>query len=58
VSSDPGSSALAPLHVIVPLRTVAGGKARLGEALDAEEREALVLGMLRNTIAVLRPRGR
>jgi 2-phospho-L-lactate guanylyltransferase len=37
----------------VPLRSVAGGKARLGEALDAEEREALILGMLRRTLDVL-----
>jgi 2-phospho-L-lactate guanylyltransferase len=42
-----------PLHAVVPLRTIAGGKARLGEALDAEEREALVLGMLRRTLDVL-----
>lgn len=45
--------ALAPLHVVVPLRTLAGGKARLGGALDAEEREGLVLGMLRRTLGVL-----
>jgi len=32
---------------------VAGGKARLGEALDAEEREVLILGMLERTLAVL-----
>ena len=38
---------LTSLHAVVPLRTLAGGKARLGEALDAEEREELVLGMLR-----------
>ena len=37
---------LDPLHAVVPLRTLAGGKARLGEALDAEEREELMLGML------------
>ena len=44
---------LAPLHVVVPMRTVSGGKARLGGALDAEEREELVLGMLRHTLDVL-----
>lgn len=49
----PASTAFAPLHAIVPLRTLAGGKARLGGALDAEEREELVLGMLRRTLAVL-----
>jgi 2-phospho-L-lactate/phosphoenolpyruvate guanylyltransferase len=42
------------LHVILPLRTLSGGKARLGGALDAEEREALILGMARRTLAVLR----
>ena len=35
------------------MRTVSGGKARLGEALDAEEREELVLGMLLHTLRVL-----
>ena len=47
------STAFAPLYAIVPLRTLAGGKARLGGALDAEEREELVLGMLRRTLGVL-----
>lgn len=45
--------ALGPLHVVLPMRTVSGGKARLGGALDAEEREELVLGLLLNTLAVL-----
>ena len=49
----PVSTAFAPLYAIVPLRTLAGGKARLGGALDAEEREELVLGMLRRTLGVL-----
>lgn len=49
-----GSTALSPLHVVLPMRTVSGGKARLGGALDAEEREELVLGMLLNTLAVLK----
>ena len=44
---------LEPLHVVLPMRTLSGGKARLGEALDAEEREELVLGMLLHTLAVL-----
>jgi 2-phospho-L-lactate/phosphoenolpyruvate guanylyltransferase len=35
------------------MRTVSGGKARLGEALDAEEREELVMGLLLHTLAVL-----
>lgn len=44
---------LEPLHVVLPIRSISGGKARLGEALDAEEREELVLGMLINTLDVL-----
>lgn len=47
-------TALEPIHVVLPMRTVSGGKARLGEVLDAEEREELVLGMLLHTLAVLR----
>jgi 2-phospho-L-lactate guanylyltransferase len=49
----PDGSGLSPLHVVLPMRTVSGGKARLGGALDAEEREELVLGMLLHTLAVL-----
>ena len=47
------TTALEPIHVVLPMRTLSGGKARLGEALDAEEREELVLGMLLHTLAVL-----
>ncbi len=47
------SHALEPIHIVLPMRTVSGGKARLGGALDAEEREELVLGMLLNTLSVL-----
>lgn len=46
-------TALEPIHVVLPMRTVSGGKARLGEALDAEEREELVLGLLKHTLQVL-----
>ncbi|HKZ91551.1 MAG TPA: 2-phospho-L-lactate guanylyltransferase [Candidatus Limnocylindrales bacterium] len=46
-------AALEPVHVVLPMRTISGGKARLGEALDAEEREELVLGLLLHTLAVL-----
>jgi 2-phospho-L-lactate guanylyltransferase len=46
-------TALEPIHVVLPMRTVSGGKARLGEVLDAEEREELVLGLLVHTLAVL-----
>jgi 2-phospho-L-lactate guanylyltransferase len=44
---------LTPLHVVLPLRTLSGGKARLGGAVDAEERAALILGMARRTVEVL-----
>jgi len=46
-------AALEPIHIVLPMRTVSGGKARLGGALDAEEREELVLGMLLHTLTVL-----
>lgn len=44
---------LDPIHVVLPVRSIAGGKARLGGALDAEEREVLILGMLERTLRVL-----
>ncbi len=43
---------LARLHVVIPLRSLEGGKTRLGAALDAEEREELIVGMLRHVLAV------
>jgi 2-phospho-L-lactate/phosphoenolpyruvate guanylyltransferase len=46
-------STLEPIHIVLPMRSVSGGKARLGGALDAEEREELVLGMLVHTMSVL-----
>jgi 2-phospho-L-lactate guanylyltransferase len=49
----PTATALEPIHIVLPMRTVSGGKARLGEVLDAEEREELVLGMLLHTLSVL-----
>lgn len=49
----PRSPGLAPLHVVVPLRTLSGGKSRLGEALDAEERQELVLGLLLHTLSAV-----
>jgi len=52
-STRPLRTTLEPLHAVVPLRTLAGGKARLGGALDAEEREELVLGMLTQTLSLL-----
>jgi len=54
MTDDPRDpTALEPIHVVLPIRTLSGGKARLGEALDAEEREELVLGLLLNTLRVL-----
>ncbi|CAN5825847.1 2-phospho-L-lactate guanylyltransferase [soil metagenome] len=50
---DPAPASLSSLHAIVPVRGLGDGKERLGPALDAEEREALVLGMLLETLAVL-----
>ena len=44
---------LSSVHVVVPLRGVDSGKSRLGQALDAEERGALVLGLLARTLDVL-----
>jgi 2-phospho-L-lactate guanylyltransferase len=44
---------LSQLHVIVPVRGSSVGKSRLGEALDAEERLALVVGLLVHTVDVL-----
>lgn len=41
---------LTPLYAVVPVRSLSDGKRRLGPAVDAEEREALVLGLLRTTI--------
>ncbi len=49
----PSPAALAPLHILIPSRSLAGGKARLGGALDAEEREELILGMLRRTLELV-----
>jgi 2-phospho-L-lactate guanylyltransferase len=48
-----GGADLSVLHVIVPLRGVDSGKSRLGQALDAEERGALVLGLLARTLDIL-----
>jgi 2-phospho-L-lactate guanylyltransferase len=39
---------------VVPVRTLEGGKTRLGGALDAEEREELIVGMLRHVLTTLR----
>jgi 2-phospho-L-lactate guanylyltransferase len=49
----PRSADFSRLHVVVPLRSLEGGKSRLGAALDAEEREELIVGMLRHLLATL-----
>ena len=49
----PQRADLSQLHALVPVRGVAVGKTRLGLALDAEEREALIIGLLRHTLDVL-----
>lgn len=51
------AAALQPLHAVVPLRGLATGKARLAGAIDAEEREELLLGLLRRTVTLLREWG-
>ncbi len=47
------SADLSNVHVVVPLRGIDSGKSRLGEALDAEERSAIILGLLARTLEVL-----
>jgi 2-phospho-L-lactate/phosphoenolpyruvate guanylyltransferase len=44
---------LSRLHVVVPVHDLANAKTRLGAALDAEEREALMVGLLRHVLATL-----
>ena len=44
---------LSRLHAIVPVRGIGVGKSRLGEALDEEERRALVVGLVLETLSVL-----
>ncbi len=48
-----GAADFSQLHVVVPLRSLASGKQRLGAAIDAEEREILLRGMLRRTLAIV-----
>jgi 2-phospho-L-lactate/phosphoenolpyruvate guanylyltransferase len=51
--SDARPTLLPALDAVVAVRSLADGKERLGPALDAEERETLILGMLLNTLEVL-----
>ena len=53
MTQNPVGADLSRLHVVVPLRGIESGKSRLGQALDAEERETLVLGLLGRTLDVL-----
>jgi 2-phospho-L-lactate guanylyltransferase len=52
-ASDTARADLSTVHVVVPVRGIESGKSRLGQALDAEEREVLVLGLLGRTLDVL-----
>jgi 2-phospho-L-lactate guanylyltransferase len=42
---------LSRIVAVVPVRSLSGGKSRLGEPLDPEERADLVMAMLRRTVA-------
>jgi 2-phospho-L-lactate guanylyltransferase len=44
---------LSSLHVLVPVRGLADGKTRLGETLDPEERETLIVGLLHRLLEIL-----
>jgi LPPG:FO 2-phospho-L-lactate transferase len=41
---------LTKIVALIPVRSLSGGKSRLGEPLDAEERAALVLALLQRTV--------
>jgi 2-phospho-L-lactate guanylyltransferase len=47
---EPGQAGLGFVVAIIPVRGLERAKTRLGEALDPEERRALVEGLLRRTI--------
>ncbi|MGH2408104.1 MAG: 2-phospho-L-lactate guanylyltransferase, partial [Candidatus Limnocylindrales bacterium] len=51
--SESAPADLTRLHVVVPIRALGGGKRRLGPVLDESDRERLVIGLLRRTLAVL-----
>ncbi len=52
-----GGAAANRTAALIPVRSLEGAKSRLGEVLDAEEREALVRTLLRRTIAAARDAG-
>jgi len=43
-----------PMHAVVPLRSLAGGKARLERRSTPRSAKELLLGMLRRTLGLLR----
>jgi 2-phospho-L-lactate guanylyltransferase (CobY/MobA/RfbA family) len=49
-SGAPARADLGHIVAIIPVRGLERAKTRLGEVLDAEERRALVEGLLRRTI--------
>src|SRR3954452_2694201 len=51
--STSATAILSDLHVVLPIRSHDAAKTRLGLALDPEERDVLVIGMLANTVRVL-----
>lgn len=44
---------LSSLHVLLPVRGIRDGKARLASVMPNDERERLIVGLLRRTLAVL-----
>ena len=51
--SRSATALLSALHAVLPIRSRDAAKTRLGLALDPEERDVLVLGMLASTVSVL-----
>ncbi|MFI5254825.1 MAG: 2-phospho-L-lactate guanylyltransferase [Candidatus Limnocylindrales bacterium] len=51
--ADAQHADLSRLHIVVPIRALADGKHRLSPVLDDQQREALVVGLLRRTLDVL-----
>jgi 2-phospho-L-lactate guanylyltransferase len=50
---SPAPSRIAAIAAIVPVGTLGGAKSRLGDSLDAEERQDLVEGFLDRTLTVV-----